>query len=65
MFASSSDITSCDLPEPHYHFSAKEVKWISQTIMIARPAVLYVRDVPILWLPFVFAMDDPAGIRGS
>jgi len=22
--------------------------------MIARPAVLYVRDVPIMWLPFIF-----------
>lgn len=64
VFASSSDITSCDLPEPHYHFKAKEVKWISQTIMIARPAVLYVRDVPILWLPFVFA-DGRTGRRSG
>jgi Tat protein translocase TatC len=64
VFASSSEITSCDLPEPHYHFSAKEVKWISQTIMIARPAVLYVRDVPILWLPFIFA-DGRTGRRSG
>ena len=25
---SRSEITSCDLPDPHYHFSAGEVKWI-------------------------------------
>jgi Tat protein translocase TatC len=54
LFASEGEITSCDLPVPHYHFSAREVKWISKTVMVARPAVLYIRDVPILWLPFVF-----------
>ncbi|HSE44798.1 MAG TPA: putative LPS assembly protein LptD, partial [Gemmatimonadales bacterium] len=64
VYASSSDITSCDLPEPHYHFSAKEVKWIAQTIMIARPAVLYVRDVPVLWLPFVWADGRPGRHSG-
>ena len=64
VFAASSEITNCDLPEPHYHFTAKEVKWISETIMIARPAVLYVRDVPVLWLPFVFA-DGRTGRRSG
>lgn len=54
LFAASSGITSCNLPVPHYHFQAREVKWISKSVLVARPAVLYVRDVPILWLPFVF-----------
>src|SRR3989442_8264385 len=31
--------------------------------MIARPAVLYVRDVPIMWLPFIF--QDIRGGRRS
>ncbi len=30
IYAGSSEITSCDLPTPHYHFAAREVKWISQ-----------------------------------
>jgi Tat protein translocase TatC len=64
LFASESDITSCDLPTPHYHFSAREVKWISKTVMVARPAVLYVRDVPVLWLPFVF-QDARSGRRSG
>jgi Tat protein translocase TatC len=64
LYASEGEITSCDLPEPHYHFSAKEVKWISKTVMVARPAVLYVRDVPILWLPFVF-QDARTGRRSG
>ena len=59
IYAHSSEITSCDLPDPHYHFSAGEVKWIHGQVMVARPAVLYVRDVPVLWLPFVFQDGRP------
>lgn len=59
IYAKSSEITSCDLPDPHYHFSAGEVKWIHGQVMVARPAVLYVRDVPVLWLPFVFQDGRP------
>ncbi|MGH7499168.1 MAG: twin-arginine translocase subunit TatC [Gemmatimonadales bacterium] len=54
MYAGSADITSCNLPTPHYHFAAGEMKWISRTTLVARPVTLYVRDVPILWLPFIF-----------
>lgn len=64
LYATKSEISSCDLPVPHYHFSAREVKWISKTIMVARPAVLYVRDVPVLWLPFVF-QDGREGRRSG
>ncbi len=54
MYSYESDVTSCDLPTPHYHFAAHNVKWVSNNLMVARPAVLYVRDVPVLWLPFMF-----------
>ncbi|MDZ4862580.1 MAG: twin-arginine translocase subunit TatC [Gemmatimonadota bacterium] len=64
LYASEGEITSCDLPEPHYHFSAREVKWISRTMMVARPAVLYIRDVPILWLPFIFQDARPGRRSG-
>ncbi len=59
LYAASSEITSCNLPVPHYHFTAKEVKWISKNVMVARPAILYIRDVPVLWLPFVFQDARP------
>jgi len=59
IYAHSSEITSCDLADPHYHFSSGEVKWIHGQVMVARPAVLYVRDVPVLWLPFVFQDGRP------
>jgi len=54
LFGARSEVTSCDLPDPHYHFSSGAVKWLNRDVMVARPAVLYVRDVPVLWLPFIF-----------
>jgi sec-independent protein translocase protein TatC len=64
IFAASSEITSCDLPVPHYHFSGREVKWVSANVLVARPVVLYVRDVPILWLPFMFQDMRPGRHSG-
>jgi sec-independent protein translocase protein TatC len=64
IYASHSEITSCDLPVPHYHFSAREVKWVSRSVLVARPVVLYVRDVPILWLPFIFQDMRPGRHSG-
>jgi Tat protein translocase TatC len=54
IYAGRSEITGCDLPLAHYHFSGRQVKWLSKSVLVARPVVLYVRDVPILWLPFIF-----------
>ncbi len=53
-YAADGTITSCDLPFPHYHFASGEIKHISKSWIVARPAVLYVQDIPIFWLPFVF-----------
>jgi sec-independent protein translocase protein TatC len=64
IFAASSEITSCDLPVPHYHFAGRQVKWISRNVLVARPVVLYVRDVPILWLPFIFQDMRPGRHSG-
>ncbi len=64
IYAGSSEITSCDLPVAHYHFSARQVKWVSRNMLVARPVVLYVRDVPILWLPFMFQDMRPGRHSG-
>jgi hypothetical protein len=53
-YAMGGTITSCDIVEPHFHFKAKEVKMIGRRALIARPAVLYIRDIPVLWVPFVY-----------
>ena len=54
LYGASTDITSDDHPVPDYHFSTGELKWMNKSVMVGRPAVLYVHDVPILWLPFIF-----------
>lgn len=63
LYVAHSEFTSCDLPIPDYHFVASQVKWVSQSILVARPAVLYVRDVPLVWLPFIF--QDTKSKRSS
>jgi hypothetical protein len=48
------DITTCDDSFPHYHIRGGELKYVSKQVLVIRPAVLYIADVPILWLPFMF-----------
>lgn len=54
VYARGGTITSCDLAEPHYHFEAREMKVVTRGLLVARPAVLYIADVPVFWLPFIF-----------
>src|SRR3989454_7580915 len=37
---------------------------LTKTVSVARPAVLYIRDVPILWLPFIFQDIRPGRRSG-
>ncbi|HEX5436329.1 MAG TPA: putative LPS assembly protein LptD [Gemmatimonadaceae bacterium] len=53
-YGMGASITSDSMPEPDYHFQVKEFKMISKSLMVARPAVLYIQDIPVFWLPFVF-----------
>jgi Tat protein translocase TatC len=64
LYGAKSEITSDDHPVPDYHFSTGEVKWLNKNVMVARPAVLYVHDVPILWLPFIFQDIRPGRRSG-
>jgi lipopolysaccharide assembly outer membrane protein LptD (OstA) len=63
-YAEDASITSCDLSEPHYHFQSSQVKIISKSLLVARPAVLYIGDIPVLWLPFIF-QDMRSGRRSG
>jgi hypothetical protein len=55
-------VTACDDSIPDYYFKAKEIKRTGKFV-VARPAVLYIGDVPVMWLPFVF--QDIRGGRHS
>jgi len=63
-YARNGSITSCDDSIPDYHFEAKEIKMVSKNIMVARPAVLYIGEVPVMWLPFIF-QDMRSGRRSG
>ncbi|MEX2294694.1 MAG: putative LPS assembly protein LptD [Gemmatimonadota bacterium] len=54
LFASSARFTSCDLANPHSYFEASELKMVSNSILVAWPVRMYIEDVPVLWLPFIF-----------
>jgi hypothetical protein len=63
-YVRNGTITSCDDSIPDYHFRANEIKMVSKNIMVARPAILYIGDVPIMWLPFIF-QDIRSGRRSG
>jgi len=44
--------TTCDLPEPHYHFSSHYMKIYLKDKLVAKPVVFYVENVPLFALPF-------------
>lgn len=54
LYGSSATLTSCDdsiLPD--YHFQVGELKK-THNLMVGRPAILYIGEVPVMWLPFFF-----------
>ena len=63
-YALDGVITSCDDSIPDYHFKAREIKVVSKTTLVARPAVLYIADIPVMWLPFMF-QDLHSGRRSG
>jgi hypothetical protein len=56
-------LTSCEDSIPDYHFRLREIKRTERTL-VARPAVLYIRDIPVMWLPFVFQDIRPGRRSG-
>ncbi len=59
-YGRDGDITSCDDSLPHYHFRATEIKRVGGNVMVARPAILYIQDIPVMWFPFIF-QDSRSG----
>ena len=57
-------ITTCDDSFPDYHFSVSELKFVTKHTLVGRPAVLYIADVPVMWLPFV-VQDLRSGRRSG
>lgn len=68
VFGRSGTLTSCSDTThsglPHYHFAFQEIKRTAGNTMVGRPAVLYLEDIPVMWLPFVF-QDMRTGRRSG
>src|SRR6185436_17772065 len=47
-----------------YHFEYREAKGTNSNTIVARPAILYIKDIPVMWLPFVFT-DTKSGRRSG
>lgn len=56
LYADPGSFTSCELEQPHYSFTAGQVKLVNERVIVAWPVVMYVGRVPVAWLPF-FAQD--------
>jgi len=48
----SGSYSTCSLEQPHYHFQARWMKIFLKDKLIAKPVVFYVKNVPLLVLPF-------------
>ncbi len=44
--------STCDQVDAHYHFAARRMKIYLKDKVVAKPIVLYVKNVPLLALPF-------------
>jgi hypothetical protein len=63
-FVRRGAFTTCDDSIPDYHFRAREIKLITRNFIVARPATLYIGEVPVMWLPFMF-QDIRSGRRSG
>lgn len=64
VYAANGSFTYCDHPDPHFHFTTRQMKFISGNVMIARPGVLYIGEVPVFWIPFFFQDVRPGRRSG-
>ena len=44
--------TTCDLDQPHFHFQSNQMKIYLKDKLVAKPVIFYLRNVPVLALPF-------------
>jgi lipopolysaccharide assembly outer membrane protein LptD (OstA) len=52
LHVSSGRYTTCGAADPHYRFSSRWMKIYLKDKLVAKPVVFYLRNVPVLALPF-------------
>ena len=51
IFIENSTYTTCDLDTAHFHFESSKMKIIQNDIVIAKPIILHIAQIPILGIP--------------
>ncbi len=64
LLADNGTYTTCDNPEPHFHFYARRMKIIAKDKVIAKPVVLYIADLPVAAIPFYIFPIKPGRHSG-
>ena len=64
LLADKGTYTTCDKPEPHFHFYARRMKIISKDKVIAEPVVLYIADLPVAAIPYYIFPIKPGRHSG-
>ena len=50
-FIENSTYTTCDLDTAHFHFESSKMKIIQNDIVVAKPIILHISQIPILGIP--------------
>ena len=50
-FIENSTYTTCDLDTAHFHFESNKMKIIQNNLVVARPIILHIGQIPILGIP--------------
>ena len=48
-------LTSCNDSIPDYKFVYREAKRTATNTLVAKDVMLYIRDIPVMWFPFIFS----------
>ena len=51
IYIKNSVFTTCDLDTPHFHFESKKMKIIQDDVVIAKPIVLKIAEIPVFGIP--------------
>jgi lipopolysaccharide export system protein LptA len=52
IYIENSTYTTCDLDTAHFHFESKNMKIIQDDIVVAKPIILHISQIPIFAIPF-------------
>ncbi len=52
LYVETGRYTTCDLDDPHFYFRSRRMKLMVGDLVVARPIVMYIHNVPVFALPF-------------